>query len=250
MGDIANINNEIVEQKTTILSEEQLQKYDRLLCTVDRNMNLDGSKANHNTDFCLIRSKSGQQNIEPTRDFCLKAVSVFELNYEVVGEPTIYEKGNDTYVSRDVKVSIGDRYIIESGGCSTKETSSSGSRAFHDALAKSVTRAMKRGLEALVGLPFVNMMIKEAFGTYQVDAKDVTPTTAKKTENTGNVSQQNRVIVNEIKAMLKDAKDDLLITKEEGTKYWNMTMKQVHDFRALNGIKDTVTKFIQERKSE
>jgi hypothetical protein len=232
------------DEKNEVLNAEQFRAYEKLLVVCDRNPNLNGKSPNHNSDFCLIRSKNGMSHIEPTRDFCLKAVSIFGCSYEPVGEPTIVERTDEILVSRDVKVSVDGRYVVETGGCSTNETAKSGARAFHDALAQAMTRGMKRGLEALVGLPFVNMMIKELFSTYQTeDARDVTP----QANRPNNIGGKSREIGTAIHRDLKSAAEDGYITLEERDSLWKKATLALANYNQLIVEQKAIADLLEER---
>lgn len=237
-----------------VIDADQVERYEKLLIVCDRNVNLDGRSRNHNSDFCLIKDKKGGEHIEPTRDFCLKAISVFGCNYEPVGQAVIVDDGKHKLITRDVKVSLGDRYIIETGGCSTQESASSGARAFHDALSRAMTRGMKRALEALIGLPFVNMMIKELFGRYNVQESTGTtttttpPRTITKPEK-GDYSQPVRALGNKLHAQLKSAATNGLITNKERDQFWNRVLLAMGDFNQLKAEERNIEALLEERQA-
>lgn len=240
-----NVENRSEEQveKSGLLSGELQEKYDQLMMVCDRNMNLNRKIKNYNTDFVLIKNKKGDDHIEPTRDFCLKAISVFCLSYEPVGEPVIVTTTNEILVSRDVRITDGERYVTETGGCSTDETGYSGSRMFHDALAIAMTRATKRGLEALVGLPFVNMMIKELFGRYQAPEGTV----PKKKPLPKEAPKPVKDLANEVYQMLVKATDDGIISAKERNTFWNKAQLAMTDFNQLRKEKAAIEDVIEER---
>jgi hypothetical protein len=182
----------------------------------------------------------------------LKAVAIFELNYEPIGEPTVIQQGEYVYISRDVKVSKGERYVIEAGGASTEESKSSGARAFHDALGRAMTRGMKRGLEALIGLPFVNMMIKELFGRYNVaeQPRDVsTPNRQEDVKKNTQSSKKVRETGNRIYKKLKDAADEGYITSDERNKRWNRVLAAMADYNQLVREESAIDSLIEERRA-
>lgn len=241
---------ELEASERQIMSQEQKDTYEKLLMIVDRNPNLDGRATNHNRDFALIKDRRGNEHIEPTRDFCLKAVSVFELSYEPVGNPVVVQDGENWLVSVNVKVFKGDRGVTETGGCSTAETSRSGARAYHDAIAIAMTRAMKRGLEALIGLPFVNMMIREAFGRYSVQERDATPPPAERSVNPSQAPERVREKGREIYRSLKEAHDEGLVTEEERNSMWNKVMAAMGDYNQLLREERVINELLEERRGQ
>lgn len=116
-------------------------------------------------DFVSINGK-----IEPTRSFALKMFSVTCIERYNVNLIQVVDRPEETiYVCK----AVVERYkkLAEGlGACSTKEIEgrSGVSRKHHDAIATAETRAMKRALEAVVGLPFINEIILKVFGDYQV----------------------------------------------------------------------------------
>lgn len=236
----------MVRSERDVLSQFHIDNYEKLLVVCDRNPNLDGRSNHHNSDFCLIKDKKGGEHIEPTRDFCLKAIAVFGCNYEPVGPPTVVDDGKHKLVTRDVKVTLGDRYVVETGGASTEETSRAGARAFHDAMGVAATRGMKRALEALIGLPFVNMMIKELFGTYNVPEQERKPT-KRRQEKPVNVSEPVKQLCNELYLRLKKAWATGVITTQERSRYWNKVLAAAGDYNQLLRERDIIYGTLEER---
>ena len=159
----------IIAQRDTILTDKQLKLFDRIMRVIDRNPNLDHELAIHNRDFCFIlNKKTGSKSIEITRDFALKTLHLAQLNYAPVSKQFV-EHGNDLHVAADVKVWDDEGEITETGGCSMSEVDKRKSQhPFNDMITVATTRALKRGIEAKTGLPFVNLLILELFGGYQV----------------------------------------------------------------------------------
>lgn len=240
-------NEVMVPEEREVLNPAQMENYEKLLVVCDRNVNLDGRSKNHNSDFCMIKDKKGGEHIEPTRDFCLKAISIFGCNYEPVGQPTIVDDGKYKFISRDVKVSLGDRYVVETGGASTQESESSGARAFHDALGRAMTRGMKRALEALIGLPFVNMMIKELFGRYnrpEGEGRDVTP---RRQQVSGKPPEPVKNVCNAIYLKLKSATEIGIVKNKERDSMWNRALVASKDFNQLKREEATIDSLLEER---
>lgn len=239
------MENEITAVKNEVFDPKMMSGYEKLMVVCDRTPNLNGRAPSHNDDFCLIKDKRGGEHIEPTRSFTLKAVAIFGASYEPVGEPTVIKDGDSFYISRDVKVSLGDRYVIEVGACSTAETGASGSRAFHDAMARAMTRGLKRALEALIGLPFVNMMIKELFGTYSVPESG--PVNRERQERNVTPDQSAKDRANNTYTMLKSAAEQGLITVAERNAFWNRILGSISNESQLAREVRVIEELIAER---
>ena len=129
-------------------------------------------------DFVVINDK-----IEPKRDLALKLFTATRIeSYRVELQQVVTTDKEVVYtckatVSRKGKVAEG------LGACSTREIENrgSGGRIHHDALATAETRAYKRAIEAVVGLPFINEIILKLFGSFdagkgdKVDTPSITP---------------------------------------------------------------------------
>ena len=127
-------------------------------------------------DFVVINDK-----IEPKRDLALKLFTATRIeSYRVELQQVVTTDKEVVYtckatVSRKGKIAEG------LGACSTKEIESrggSGGRIHHDALATAETRAYKRAIEAVVGLPFINEIILKLFGSFdavKTDTPSITP---------------------------------------------------------------------------
>ena len=144
----------------------------KLLKIIDRRPSLNWLKdaADHNDDFCLINSQ-----IEPTRTFTLKVQKVANYSMYVYPADSVVV-GEVVNISVRVRLWDDDGEVTATGGCSTTETKQKKSkRLFHDAVAIAETRAFKRALEAKAGLPFINLIIKELFGTFEVKGAPLGP---------------------------------------------------------------------------
>lgn len=114
-------------------------------------------------DFAMIKD-----NIEITRDFALKLFKLGKLSYDAEIQQVEHD-GDFMVMMIKATVSKNGQKAVGFGACSTEETAQkkSGARGIHDALATAETRAYKRALEMIVGLPFINEVILQIFGTYQ-----------------------------------------------------------------------------------
>lgn len=113
-------------------------------------------------DFAIIDG-----NIEPKRDLMLKLFEATGLNYDVdLLSATPYKDHIAITVKATLHHQKQNRTIEGLGACTTEETKRSGSRAYHDAIARAETRAFKRAVEAAVGLPLINQIILKLFGGY------------------------------------------------------------------------------------
>lgn len=156
------------------ITGEQKQTFERVMAMVDRNPRLNwvADRDNHNTDFCLIEGK-----IEPVKSFCTKVQFIAGLSMENTGQQVLGE-GNDTQVISNVRVwREGDARTITMSGASTVVECGAtrrkpNPRAFHDALARSQTRAFKSAIEMYMGFPFINLAIQMIFGGFDVQGED------------------------------------------------------------------------------
>lgn len=117
-------------------------------------------------DFCLINGK-----VEPTRNLALKLFTATKIeSYEVVLQQVIEREKELIYICKATLARKG-KVADGLGACSTLEVSAKGgkTRQHHDALAIAETRAYKRAVEAVVGLPFINDIILRLFGKYETE---------------------------------------------------------------------------------
>lgn len=155
-----------------VLTSDQLEVFGKALAVVDRNpiINWVRNDPNHNCDFCIIEG-----SIAITRNFALKLAHLNTLNLHV-RDPQFLDNGV-CVVGR----LWNDKQQIEAvGACDFAEIK--GKRKMHDAATRATTRMLKRALETMVGLPFLNLLIKELFGGFEVTGdppeekeRDVTP---------------------------------------------------------------------------
>ena len=130
-------------------------------------------------DFVVINDK-----IEPKRDLALKLFTATRIeSYHVELQQVVSSEKETVYVCK-ATVSRKGKVAEGLGACSTKEIENrggSGGRIHHDALATAETRAYKRAIEAVVGLPFINEIILKLFGSYdavkgvEADTPSITP---------------------------------------------------------------------------
>jgi|TARA_Y100000310_G_scaffold165283_1_gene165032 hypothetical protein len=140
-----------------------LPGYEKLWSMVDTNPELPGDHQpkggdtlRMNRDFAVIKG-----SIETTRDFALKAMMCFQMTYQITDKQFIEAK-SDLHIS--ITVDVGG--VQATGGCSLSEVRQGKDKAFHFAQARAETRAMKRAIEAKIGLPIVNQIILNQFGGY------------------------------------------------------------------------------------
>jgi hypothetical protein len=168
----AILMNEIVQRKDTaviLFDDNQKAVFERIMGITDtRNKCLDWRQKDHNTDFCLIKGRDGNTHIEAVKDFHLKAMFVAEVSMRA-RDPIIVGTGKDIVVTVGVTVWKGEREVTAHGGSTVVECGyPKNGRAFHDAVARAQTRAMKIAMEEFMGMPFVNMFIEQIFGGYEV----------------------------------------------------------------------------------
>lgn len=171
-----------------------------------------------------------------------------------MGPLQVVDDGKFKLVSRDVRTSLGERYVVETGACSTEETKKSHARAYHDACAVATTRAMKRGLEAVIGLPFINTMIKELFGGYQVgidpELRDVTPARSRELtrEQAEKLPPRVRESARSIYVKLRGALAEFLITQEEHDARWDRALLTLDNFQGLHQEEANLDELLAERR--
>jgi hypothetical protein len=204
-----------------LFTEDQRQIMVKVLEICDRNPVIKWieNDPNHNLDFCLVEGK-----IEPVKGFCLKCIKVAGLSVESESPPVIQpvklrDGGDDTMITVSVSIASanGPRFTLW-GGSSIRECDNHGKnrRAIHDALARAQTRALKLAVETAVGMPFVNAILLQLFGGYEVrnapedeGVKNITPIKE---------APESRAIWKRIWGMLKFAKESGYVTEEEMTK--------------------------------
>jgi hypothetical protein len=116
-------------------------------------------------DFAIINGK-----IEPTRDLALKLFAVTKIDDYTCELQQVVNTEKETVYIVKATVSRQGKKAEGLGACSTAEIEGrkrGDSRSHHDALATAETRAYKRALEAVVGLPFINEIILKLFGGYE-----------------------------------------------------------------------------------
>ena len=128
-------------------------------------------------DFVVINDK-----IEPKRDLALKLFTATRIeSYNVELQQVVSSEKETVYICK-ATVSRKGKSAEGMGACSTREISDrGGGRIHHDALATAETRAYKRAIEAVVGLPFINEIILKLFGSFdavkgvEADSPSITP---------------------------------------------------------------------------
>jgi hypothetical protein len=119
-------------------------------------------------------------------------------------------------------------------------------RVFHDAQAIAETRAIKRALEAKAGLPFVNMLIKEIFGGFDVGKGASNVRSQGRTETNvtpldpESAPEESKELGREIHGMLKQAKDSGVLTREDCNRHWHRAMANMDKPSVLKQIIETL----------
>ena len=227
-----------IELSTEMFDAEQQQLFSKLLTIVDRNPQLQWIKGdpNHNLDFCLIEG-----NLEPVREFALKAAFVAKVNIMADATPLITKTDYDLYISVPVTVSRGGRSVTMNGGSSIKEVSrgKKNPRGFHDALARAQTRGTKIAMEALLGFAFVNLIIKAVFGGYQVEMEPG-DAGARASERVGGTKPTEAKGSQEIGTRIHRRLDELeaagTITAERKEKLWLRVQLNIDSVQVLENI--------------
>ncbi len=200
MSDIAK-RTALVEQRigTEVLERvtpEQEKVMAEVIKLADHNPILHWKRndPNHNKDFIVIDG-----NLEPVKEFVLKILFVAQLSFSALSADWSQIDG-DSVVSVPVKVWRPEdgREVTAIGSSSVKEVRQSRTtREAHDAQARAQTRALKIAVEIYMGMPFINRIISEIFGGFQVggdddtglspdkDPKNVTPTTEPEDDGLG-----------------------------------------------------------------
>ncbi len=153
-----------------LFSDDQRRTFDHVMQIADKNPVLQWkNNPNHNRDFCLIEG-----NIEPVKEFCLKVQHHAKLSMACTDQKITGEGATMAAVCV-VKVWGEDGRSVEMAGASTalecgiNRGNKPNKRAFHDAVGRAQTRAFKSAIEAYVGFAFMNIVLLELFGGYQVE---------------------------------------------------------------------------------
>jgi hypothetical protein len=130
------------------------------------------------TDFALI-PKQGFRGVEPTRDLTLKLAAFFgysidsnitnkEVEEKKLGSKTSATKRIVRYTIKAVVTDpVSGRSSSGHGICGTNGSSiNTAGREDHDAMAVAETRAIKRAIEGLCGLPLINQLILHYYGKF------------------------------------------------------------------------------------
>ena len=203
-----------------LFTEDQRVMMGKVLEICDRNpvIKWKENDPNHNLDFCLVEGK-----IEPVKGFCLKCIKVAGLSVESESPPVIQpvklrDGGDDTMITVSVSIASADgpRFTLW-GGSSIRECDNNGRnrRAIHDALARAQTRALKLAVETAVGMPFVNAILFQLFGGYEVRNAPEDEGAAARNVTPIKEAPESRAIWKRIWGMLKFAKDSGYITEAE-----------------------------------
>lgn len=158
---------EVALQKELFTADQQ-QLFNDVMTIADKNPVLSWKgNPDHNRDFCLIEG-----NIEPVKDFCLKIQHQAKLSMSCTDQKITGEGATMAAVCV-VKVWAEDGRSVEMAGGSTAmecgiKWTKPNKRAFHDAIGRAQTRAFKSAIEAFMGFAFINIVLLELFGGYQV----------------------------------------------------------------------------------
>lgn len=153
----------------TLFSTDQRSAFDKIMVIADtKNKCLDWRQKDHNTDFCEFKDKQNNRHIEAVKDFHLKVMFAANVSMRA-RDPIVVGVGADMVVTVGVTVWKEEREVTAHGGSSVQECGyPKNNRAFHDAVARAQTRAMKIAMEEFMGMPFVNMIIEQIFGGYTI----------------------------------------------------------------------------------
>jgi hypothetical protein len=135
-------------------------------------------------DFALI-PKQGFRGVEPTRDLVMKLIAFFgySVNTEILEKATEEKSlGKMTQGAKKiirhytVKATVSDpttgRFATGHGIANTDQSSiNTPGREDHDAMTVAETRAVKRAVEAMAGLPIVNQLILHYYGGFTITAQ-------------------------------------------------------------------------------
>lgn len=244
-----------VQLSEQLFSPEQVVTFEKVSAIVDRNPVLDWKADSHNLDFCLIEG-----TIEAVKNFHLKVQYVAGLSIANTGTEVIGAGADMAAVSRVRVWKEGDKRIVEvSGGASFREcggvAQNPNKRAFHDMVARSQTRAVKAGIEAYMGFPFINLIIQKQFGSYGVTGKPEDEGTGGMKDITGSADEkeptgENRKIATNIYRTLEQAEISGVITKQEFSTRWDRVKAFYNDQAGLLTEQTLVNKYLQERKNE
>jgi hypothetical protein len=181
--DLAVINQEIVKKETGYgvqISAEDFEagqkKILESVCKIaDKNKCLDWKRFenDHNNDFCLIGGK-----IEPVKNFALKCA--FFAGLDIVTEG-ITENGEGVNLRIVARVKVIEprtgRSVSHSGASTAIECGAKWSkpnkRYYHDMVARAETRALKKGVENIMGFPFINQIMQEIFGGFEITEEEM-----------------------------------------------------------------------------
>ena len=126
---------------------------------------------NLQTDFAVFKTSraSALYQVEPKRDLALKIIAYFGYSYDTELTNIIELKGELIRYVVKAKVWKGDRQATGLGLATNKEKASgTPGREDHDAIGRAETRALKRAVEGLSGLPIINQLIEHYFNGYKI----------------------------------------------------------------------------------
>lgn len=161
-----------IESARAQLLGDRLEQYQALLKVVDPRSRVVGlgdvkrDDATTNKDFIVING-----NLEIRRDFALKVLGVFGFEWEILDTRDRWN-ADDRLLGVMVigkVITPAGRSFSCTGGCQPGEdapkrwASSRGDGGLHVCLTIAETRATKRGVEAAIGAPVLNMLLKEVF---------------------------------------------------------------------------------------
>ena len=225
-----------------VFTEDELMLWRRLLAVVDRNPVLDPRQDGHNLDFFEVGG-----HIEITREGMLKIMKLARYTSEIRDVKDVEYKG-DLHVTVIGRITDAQGSVEEVGGCSWSEVASRKTgrdiRIYNDVVTRAATRMEKRGVEAKVRIPFVNMLIKEVFGGFEVGRKGAIP--EKHQRALPAASEPSTTVLNDILQMLKTAREAKVLTAGEMAVRWNAA--PVKNPEALAEYKAKLAQEIAERR--
>lgn len=239
-----------VQFAPALLTEQQEEFYGKLMHVIDRNPKLSWGREkgdDHNRDFVIV-----EDSIETTREFNLKCINLARLSTETM-TPEVTTTPDETMVS--VRVRVWDEQghsVMGTGGCSTREGRTK-KREFHDAVARAETRALKRAVEAKVGTPFINMLIKEMFGGFNVYTGEEAPPSRERnvTSQPGEVSESAHELAKDVESsmfrMLSKCVKSGIMTDDERAEWWDRVQAHSEDHIRLGEFREELRRLMDAR---
>jgi hypothetical protein len=246
-----------------MLSGDLREKYEALMSLADKSpiVNVKDMGAwDANQDFIVFYDRNGNGHFDIQRGFALKAMRVFEFGKRNTRTTTTVMPDGVVLVNTILEVyEIGNpvRYTEVQGGCSTEETRSKGksgnTRAYHDAVAIAETRALKRGVEELAGMPIVNALIRDIFGGFDIKARELRDVTPKGAGGSGDKDRRTepddeiKSLIDKMGKWLSGAKKTGVITVKEFDDWKRRVLENIDNKGVLKNLCGQIEGLIQER---